>query len=113
MMDKTKRISWGVLGSAWINNAAIPGILGANNAKLLAVSSRRPDVAEADKRRWGAERAYDSYDALLTASLGAAAEAPSARRRSRDHVEQQHLCPVRAGGDRDRVGGLDRDAVAR
>jgi predicted dehydrogenase len=64
-MDETKRISWGVLGSAWINNAAIPGILGADNAKLLAVSSRRPNVAEADRRRWGAERAYDSYDALL------------------------------------------------
>ena len=64
-MDETKRISWGVLGSAWINNAAIPGILGADNAKLLAVSSRRLNVAEADRRRWGAERAYDSYDALL------------------------------------------------
>jgi predicted dehydrogenase len=64
-MDKQMRISWGVLGSAGINNAAIPGMLKANNARLLAVSSRRPNVAEADRRRWGAERAYDSYDALL------------------------------------------------
>jgi len=65
-MDKRTQISWGVLGSAGINNAAIAGMLKANNAKLLAVSSRRPDVAEADRRRWGAERAYDSYDALLS-----------------------------------------------
>lgn len=60
-----KRVTWGVLGSAWINNAAIPGMLGAGNARLLAVSSRRPDVAEADRRRWGAERAYQSYQTLL------------------------------------------------
>jgi D-xylose 1-dehydrogenase (NADP+, D-xylono-1,5-lactone-forming) len=59
------RVSWGALGSAWINNLAIPGLLGAGNARLLAVSSRRPEVAEDDRRRWGAERAYSSYQALL------------------------------------------------
>ena len=65
-MDKATRISWGVLGSAGINKAAIAGMIGAKNAKLLAVSSRRPGVAEADRQRWGAERAYDSYEALLS-----------------------------------------------
>ena len=64
-MGEAKQIAWGVLGSAWINNAAIPGILGAGNARLAAVSSRRPEAAEADRLRWGAERAYHSYDALL------------------------------------------------
>jgi len=55
-----------VLGSAWINNAAIPGLLGAGNARLAAVSSRRPEAAEADKVRWGAERACHSYEPLLS-----------------------------------------------
>ena len=64
-MGEAEQIAWGVLGSAWINNAAIPGILGAGNARLAAVSSRRPEAAEADRLRWGAERAYHSYDALL------------------------------------------------
>ena len=64
-MDKATRISWGAMGSAGINKAAIAGMLGAKNARLLAVSSRRPGVAEADRQRWGAERAYDSYEALL------------------------------------------------
>lgn len=60
-----KPVGWGVLGSAWINNLAVPGILSAGNARLLAVSSRRPEVAEADRKRWGAKRAYASYEALL------------------------------------------------
>ena len=64
-MGESKRVSWGVLGSAWINTLAIPGMLGAGNARLAAVSSRRSDTAEADRVRWGAERAYGSYDALL------------------------------------------------
>jgi D-xylose 1-dehydrogenase (NADP+, D-xylono-1,5-lactone-forming) len=59
------RVNWGVLGSAWINNLAIPGLLSAGNARLLAVSSGRPEVAEGDRQRWGAERAYSSYQALL------------------------------------------------
>ena len=58
-MDKQMRISWGVLGSAGINKAAIRWNAWSENARLLAVSSRRPNVAEADRRRWGAERAYD------------------------------------------------------
>ncbi len=59
------RVAWGVLGSAWINTLAIPGLLMAENARLLAVSSRRAGVAEADRQRWGAARAYASYPALL------------------------------------------------
>ena len=59
------RVAWGVLGSAWINTLAIPGLLAAGNARLVAVSSRRPGVAEADRQRWGAERACESYQAVL------------------------------------------------
>jgi predicted dehydrogenase len=40
-------------------------MLGAGNGRLLAVSSRRPEAAAADRQRWGAERDYASYEALL------------------------------------------------
>ncbi|UFS58816.1 Gfo/Idh/MocA family protein [Subtercola endophyticus] len=61
----TGTVRWGVLGSAWINEVAIPGILRAPNATLAAVSSRRPEQAQLDAERWGAEKAYSSYDELL------------------------------------------------
>ncbi|MDF2443372.1 MAG: D-xylose 1-dehydrogenase D-xylono,5-lactone-forming [Subtercola sp.] len=67
MSTVTGSVRWGVLGSAWINEVAIPGILRAPNAELVAVSSRRPEQAERDRERWGAARAYSSYDELLAA----------------------------------------------
>ena len=64
-MGEARQVAWGVLGSVWINNAAIPCLLKVGNARLAAVSSRRPEAAEADKVRFGAERACHSYEALL------------------------------------------------
>lgn len=60
-----RKIGWGVLGSAWINNAALPGLLASGNGRLVAVSSRRPEAAAADRERWGAARAYGGYAQLL------------------------------------------------
>lgn len=65
MVNENEQVRWGVLGSAWINEMAIPGLLSAPHARLLAVSSRRPEAAAADQERWGAERAYTGYEALL------------------------------------------------
>jgi xylose dehydrogenase (NAD/NADP) len=58
-------VRWGVLGSAWINESAVPGILAAPNAELGAMASRRPAQAAADADRWGAGASYGSYDELL------------------------------------------------
>jgi predicted dehydrogenase len=53
------------MGAAAINDALVPGLLGACNATLRAIASRRPGVADQEARRWGAPVARGSYDALL------------------------------------------------
>jgi predicted dehydrogenase len=53
------------MGAAAINDALIPGLLGASNATLHAIASRRPGVAAEEARRWGAPVAHDAYEALL------------------------------------------------
>ena len=61
-----KKINWGVLGCAAIAKVrTIPGLLQAENASLYAVASRGKEKAEAFKKMYGAEKAYDRYEALL------------------------------------------------
>ena len=61
-----RKIKWGVLGTADIaQGQTIPGMLQADNCRLLAIAGRRLEKAEAFQKRFGFEKAYDSYDALL------------------------------------------------
>ncbi|MDP4092923.1 MAG: Gfo/Idh/MocA family oxidoreductase [Bacillota bacterium] len=59
-------INWGVISCAGIADIAVlPGIKSANNAKLHAVSSRSMAKAIEFKEKFGAVKAYDSYEAVL------------------------------------------------
>ena len=61
-----RKVKWGVLGCASIaKNRVIPGLLKADNAVLYAVSSRGKEKAGEFQKIFGAEKAYDSYEALL------------------------------------------------
>jgi len=60
------RVNWGVLGCANIaKQRLIPGLLAAEHARLRAVASRSRQKAEAFQNKFGADRSYASYDALL------------------------------------------------
>jgi len=61
-----KKIKWGILGCANIaRKAVIPGILGAENSELYAVSSRSREKAADFAEKFGAAKYYDDYDQLL------------------------------------------------
>ncbi|MBA3566382.1 MAG: Gfo/Idh/MocA family oxidoreductase [Actinobacteria bacterium] len=55
----------GILSTAHINRLVIPGAHASDKVELIAVASREQSRAEEYARKWGIERAYGSYDALL------------------------------------------------
>ena len=61
-----RKINWAVLGTAGIaKGCTIPGMQLAENCNLYAVAGRSMEKAEAYKKEFGFEKAYDSYEALL------------------------------------------------
>ena len=65
MTDNTGMVRWGVLGAARITRRSIPGITGADNAKLVAIASRNQAKGEAAAKQWDIPTTYTDYDALL------------------------------------------------
>ena len=62
-----KKINWGVLGTAGIaRGQTIPGMLQAENCNLYAVAGRSKEKAQAFQKEFSFEKAYDSYDVLLS-----------------------------------------------
>ena len=57
-------VRWGVLSTAAIGDALIPGLLAAEGSELAGIASRSPEKAAAAAARWGC-RAYSSYEELL------------------------------------------------
>jgi predicted dehydrogenase len=58
-------VRWGLLSTARINRATIPGARASEKAELLAVASRDETRARAYADECGIERSYGSYEALL------------------------------------------------
>ena len=58
-------VRWGFLSTAKINAKFLAGCAEAEGVEVVAVASRDPDRARTYATRWGIERAYGSYEALL------------------------------------------------
>jgi xylose dehydrogenase (NAD/NADP) len=61
----TKKLRWGILGVARINERLLPAFAKANNAELIGIASRSLEKANDAARVAGISKAYGSYDALL------------------------------------------------
>lgn len=62
MPERTVR--WGILSTAAINGALVPGLQAAAGSELAGVASRDPQRAQHAAQEWGC-RAYGGYDELL------------------------------------------------
>ncbi|MDR0602511.1 MAG: Gfo/Idh/MocA family oxidoreductase [Treponema sp.] len=58
-------IAWAFAGTGGITNQFIRGLKSARGAKALAVASRSMDTARAFAARYGVEKAFDDYDAMV------------------------------------------------
>jgi D-xylose 1-dehydrogenase (NADP+, D-xylono-1,5-lactone-forming) len=61
----SKKLRWGILGVAKINERLLPCFAKANNAELVGIASRSLDKAKATARAAGIPKAFGSYEALL------------------------------------------------
>ncbi len=61
----TKKLRWGILGVAKINERLLPAFAKAANAELVGIASRSLDKAQAAAKAAGIPRAFGSYEALL------------------------------------------------
>lgn len=61
-----KKLRWGILSTALINQALIPAIRNSPRSELVAVASRSKEKAEAYAREWDIPRPHPSYEALFS-----------------------------------------------
>lgn len=70
-MGESKKLRWGILGAARVNERLLPAIVESANAELVAIASRRPNAAAETLAKYAPAqnnvRCYDSLDALLSA----------------------------------------------
>jgi xylose dehydrogenase (NAD/NADP) len=69
-MNNNKKLRWGILGAARVNERLMPAILEASNAELVAIASRRPGAARQTLSKYGTQQqqevsCYDNLEALL------------------------------------------------
>ncbi|MGR9046586.1 MAG: Gfo/Idh/MocA family protein [Gammaproteobacteria bacterium] len=68
-MTQQKKLRWGILGAARINQQLMPAIVEAENSELVAIASRRPGAAAETLARYAPQqqgvKTYDQLEALL------------------------------------------------
>lgn len=68
-MNNKKKLRWGILGAARINQQLMPAIVEAENTELVAIASRRPGAAAETLARYAPHqqgvKTYDRLDELL------------------------------------------------
>ena len=64
-MSTTRKLRWGILGVAKINERLLPGFAKAENAELCGIGSRSLDKAQAAAKAANIPQAFGSYEALL------------------------------------------------
>lgn len=60
-----KKLRWGILSTALINQALIPAIRNSHRSALAAVASRDAARAESYAKEWGIPKAHSGYEALV------------------------------------------------
>ena len=63
--DMSKKLRWGILGVAKINDRLLPAFAKAANAELVGIASRSLDKAQVAAKAAGIPKAFGSYEALL------------------------------------------------
>ena len=69
-MNQTKKLKWGILGAARVNERLLPAIIEAPNSQLVAIASRRAGAAKATLDKYAANydgyvACYDDLDSLI------------------------------------------------
>ena len=65
MSDSIKKLRWGILGAARVNERLLPAIIEANNSELIAIASRRAGAAAETLKKYApTATGVTTYDAL-------------------------------------------------
>ncbi len=68
-MSESLPLRWGILGAARVNERLLPAIVGAPNAELVAIASRRAQAAAQTLQQYAPQqqhvKCYDTLEALL------------------------------------------------
>jgi predicted dehydrogenase len=73
-MADAKKLKWGILSAARVNERLLPAIIEASNSELVAIASRRAGAAKATLEKYapchGNVACYDELDSLINDANG-------------------------------------------
>lgn len=83
-----RKLRWGILGAARVNERLLPAIVEAPNSQLVAIASRRPGAAAETLRKYApAQQGVRTYDDLETLLLDREVEAVYLPMANHEHAE--------------------------